>query len=52
MNTKMFAGMYNAPKDKRYKSFAVQTADDGTVWALAEAADVSAVRQKMSASGR
>lgn len=34
MNTKMLVGMYNAPKEKRYKSFVTRSADSGEVWLL------------------
>jgi len=46
MNTKMLVGMYNAPKNKRYKSFAVQAADSETVWALAQAEGEDVVRRE------
>lgn len=46
MNMKMLVGMYNASKNKRYKSFAVQAADNETVWALAEAEGEDVVRQE------
>ena len=34
MNTKMLAGMYNASKEKRYKSFVTRSANSGEVWLL------------------
>lgn len=34
MNTKMLVGMYNAPKEKRYRSFVTRSADSGEVWLL------------------
>lgn len=45
MDTKRILGMFNAPKEKRYKSFCVQAADTEEVWLMQDKADVPVLQQ-------
>ncbi len=40
MDAKRILGMFNAPKEKRYKSLCVRTADAEEVWLMQDKADV------------
>lgn len=44
-NMKRALGIFNAPKEKRYKSFCVQAADNEEVWLMQETPDVPVLRQ-------
>ena len=45
MNMNRLLGLWNAPKQKRYKSFCVQTADAQEVWLIQDEPDVPAMEQ-------
>lgn len=40
MDAKRILGMFNAPKEKRYKSLCVRAADAEEVWLMQDKADV------------
>ena len=45
VNMKRVKGLFNAPMDKRYKSFCVQAADCEEVWLMQETPDVPVFQQ-------
>lgn len=45
VNMKRVLGLFNAPKDKRYKSFCVQAADCEEVWLIQDIPDVPVFQQ-------
>ena len=44
-NVKRIDGLFNAPKDKRYKSFCVQVADTEEVWLMQDTPEVPVLQQ-------